>query len=142
MPQDAAALHVHRASGSIALLMCAVLAMPMGAPGQKTAPTIPRGGGAIGSGSSSVPRSANGNGVPFGDVPESENDARLETLRNHARETERQKRMVDDANRLVVLAARYRASISEHGSATVEDTRLLLEMEKLARSVKDRMRGM
>ncbi len=142
MPKDSAAFCKHRMAGLLALASFAVLAPLSRARGQKTAPTLPRTGGSISSGSSTVPRSASGNGVPFGDVPESENDLRLENLRNRAREADRQKRMVDDANRLVVLAARYRASISEHGSVTAEDTRLLLEMEKLARSVKDRMRGM
>lgn len=69
-------------------------------------------------------------------------DQKLEHSRERARELDRQKRMVDDANRLLALAVQYRTQVQEHGSATPEDERILAEMEKLARSVKDRMRGM
>ncbi len=70
-----------------------------------------------------------------------EGDQQGEILRANARAEERQRRMVEDANRLVVLTAQYRASITEHRGATAEDSKLLLNIEKLARSVKDRMRG-
>ncbi len=72
----------------------------------------------------------------------SEANARIETLRSMARAAERQKRMVEDADRLVALTTRYREHMLEHGEKTPDDARLLLEIEKLARSVKDRMRGM
>ena len=78
---------------------------------------------------------------PFGD-DRAALDQRLEISREHARELARQKRMVDDANRLLALAVQYRTQVQQHGSATPEDEKLLAEMEKLARSVKDRMRGM
>ena len=50
--------------------------------------------------------------------------------------------MVDDANRLVLLTAQYREALQKHGTPTPEDAKLLAEMERLARSVKDRMSGM
>lgn len=58
-----------------------------------------------------------------------------------AREKDRQKRMVDAANRLVELTAQYRKQVGAHGEATAEDQKLLFEIEKLARDVKDRMKG-
>ncbi len=102
------------------------------------------GSGAHGRTGGGLGQSSNpGSGILLpGSDPAPETDGRLENSRARAREQDRQKRMVDDANRLVALTARYRASVSEHGSATAEDTRMLLEMEKLARAVKDRMRGM
>lgn len=78
---------------------------------------------------------------PFGD-DRAAIDEKLQHSRERAREADRQKRMVDDANRLLALALQYRTQVQKHGSATPEDERLLAEMEKLARSVKDRMRGM
>ncbi len=58
------------------------------------------------------------------------------------REVERQRRIVDDASRLVKLTAQYRSDVERHGAVTAEDEKLLLQIEKLAREVKDRMRGM
>lgn len=69
-------------------------------------------------------------------------DEKLQHSRERAREVDRQKRMVDDANRLLALALQFQTQVQKHGSATPEDERLLADMEKLARSVKDRMRGM
>ena len=59
-----------------------------------------------------------------------------------SRATDRQRRIVDDANRLVSLTAQYRKSLEAHGTPTDEDQKLLAQIEKLARDVKDRMRGM
>lgn len=82
-----------------------------------------------------------GKNDPFGD-DRAALDERMEHSRERARQADRQKRMVDDANRLLALAVQYRTEVQTHGSPTPEDERLLAEMEKLARSVKDRMRGM
>ncbi len=111
--------------------------------GQKNTPVAPPSGGTGVHTTTSQPTSntTSANYGGYGVTPESEQDLWRENSFHRARETERQKRMVDDANRLVVLAARYRAGVSEHGSPTAEDARLLQDMEKLARSVKDRMRG-
>ena len=125
------------------LPLASVLAMPCVWAQKSTTPTLPGSGASVGqrSGAGSSPYGANS---PYGaaESDSSEMDHRLEHSRARAREADRQKRMVEDADRLVALAARYRASITEHEHATPEDTRMLLEMEKLARSVKDRMRGM
>ncbi len=107
---------------------------------QKSTTSVPRSSsGNIGSGPAGAQNSSLN---PTFSSVDPERDARLEHLRDYTRAAERQKRMVDDANRLVALTTRYRASVSEHGKETAEDARLLLDIEKLARSVKDRMRGM
>ena len=69
-----------------------------------------------GNGNGMQPRMPARNGFPAvesNDVPSTENspshDPKLEEARKRSRELERQRRMVDDANRLVQLAARYRA---------------------------------
>ena len=49
---------------------------------------------------------------------------------------------MDDANRLVALTAQYRKALDAHGTPTEDDQKLLAQIEKLARDVKDRMRGM
>lgn len=59
-----------------------------------------------------------------------------------SRAADRQRRIVDDANRLVALTAQYRRSVADHGTPTGEDGKLLVQIEKLARDLKDRMRGM
>ncbi len=76
-----------------------------------------------------------------GDLSPDEDPAR-ENSRQRAREKERQKRIVDDANRLVQLTAQYRTAVEQHGSVTADDQKLLMQIERLAREVKDRMRGM
>lgn len=58
------------------------------------------------------------------------------------RAADRQRRIVDDANRLVALTAQYRKALDAHGTPTDDDQKLLVQIEKLARDVKDRMRGM
>ncbi len=58
------------------------------------------------------------------------------------RASDRQRRIVDDANRLVALTAQYRKALDAHGTPTEDDQKLLAQIEKLARDVKDRMRGM
>ncbi len=104
---------------------------------QHVHPTPVRPSPTVGTGISNNP---NRGYAPYGaDI--SEGDQQGEILRAHARAEERQRRMVEDANRLVVLTAQYRASVTEHRGATAEDSKLLVNIEKLARSVKDRMRG-
>ena len=137
------------------LTLSAGLLLTLAAAAQKgSAPVAPHptggsgttsGSGGTGSGtrSSNNPYNTNPyNTGPYSAYPGTDIDQRLEDSRTRAREADRQKRMVEDANRLVTLAARYRASVSEHGSPTTEDARLLVDMEKLARSVKERMKGM
>lgn len=136
---------------SLAMLLTACAVAQKGAAPTAPKPTGGTGSGSNGgyggsrSGSSGSPYNPYGNNSynPYSTtstIPDL--DQRLEDSRVRAREADRQKRMVEDANRLVTLAARYRASVSEHGSPTMEDARLLVDMEKLARSVKERMKGM
>ena len=74
--------------------------------------------------------------------PDLQSDPVREYSRQRAREAERQRRIVDDANRLMKLTAQYRGDVERHGTVTADDEKLLLQIEKLAREVKDRMRGM
>ncbi len=105
---------------------------------QKTHPAPTRPIGSVGTVGAGVNNSMSTN-APYGfDIPES--DRQGEISRAHARAEERQRRMVEDANRLVVLTERYRESIAQR-AANAEDAKLLLDIQKLARSVKDRMRG-
>lgn len=69
-------------------------------------------------------------------------NAALRSRLEHSRAGERQRRIVDDANRLVELTVQYRHAVDEHGTVTADDQKLLTQIEKLAREVKDRMRGM
>ena len=73
---------------------------------------------------------------PLRDSPE------LRDRLQRGRAAERQRRIVDDANRLVELTVQYRKALDAHGTATADDQKLLTQIEKLAREVKDRMRGM
>ncbi|MFN2975906.1 hypothetical protein [Terriglobus aquaticus] len=88
---------------------------------------------------------------PAGSLPHPDASEENDPFRNNpelrerlqkGRATERQRRIVDDANRLVVLTAQYRTALAAHGTATADDQKLLIQIEKLAREVKDRMRGM
>ena len=132
---------VHTLAAAALLALCSVSAAA-----QKSTSPAPRPSGGISAGSSGTPYGtpSSGSNAPFGansPFPPAYDD-RLENSRAQARAAERQKRMVEDANRLVALTTRYRASVADHGTETIEDARMLLEIEKLARSVKDRMRGM
>ena len=69
-------------------------------------------------------------------------DPDIEARLGRIRAKEQQKRIVEDANRLVSLTALYRKALEEHGSATEQDGKLLLQIEKLAREVEVRMKGM
>ncbi|WP_419806870.1 hypothetical protein [Terriglobus sp.] len=75
------------------------------------------------------------------DDPFRDNPGLRERLRR-SRAADRQRRIVDDANRLVALTAEYRKALDAHGTPTDNDQKLLVQIEKLARDVKDRMRGM
>ena len=78
----------------------------------------------------------------IGSRPEPDAYPGLEHSRELARDKERHRKIVEDSNRLVKLTEQYRESVQRHGAATPEDAKLLLDVERLARSVKDRMRGM
>ncbi|MEK6396639.1 MAG: hypothetical protein V4734_01005 [Terriglobus sp.] len=60
--------------------------------------------------------------------------------REEARKLDRKKRMVDSANRLLVLSQQLQADLKGR-EATPEDQRKLDEIAKLARQVKDQMRN-
>ena len=83
-----------------------------------------------------MPHSGNEEDGPFRDNPE------LRERLQKGRAADRQRRIVDDANRLVALTAQYRTALEAHGNPTGDDQKLLAQIEKLAREVKDRMRGM
>lgn len=70
------------------------------------------------------------------------NNPGLRDRLERSRAAERQRRIVDDANRLVELTVQYRKALDAHGTATADDQKLLTQIEKLAREVKDRMKGM
>lgn len=70
------------------------------------------------------------------------NNPGLRERMEKSRALDRQRRMVDDANRLVGLTAQYQKALEAHGTPTGDDQKLLAQIEKLARDVKDRMRGM
>lgn len=60
--------------------------------------------------------------------------------REEARKLERKKRMVDSANRLLVLSQQLQADLKGR-EATPDDQKKLDEIAKLARQVKDQMRN-
>jgi hypothetical protein len=60
-----------------------------------------------------------------------------------ARNVDRQKRLVSDTQRLLTLANELKTEVASSGTETItpEMLRQMDEIEKLARSVKDRMRN-
>lgn len=60
-----------------------------------------------------------------------------------ARENERQRKLVEDSNRLLALATQLHAEVAktDKNMLSVDVVRRAEEIEKLARSVKDRMRA-
>ncbi len=116
-----------------ALLCSSVAAVKSLAQKVRQVPQVQQGPGFPG-----VPSSDRG----YGGRPEPEAYPGVEHSREVAREKDRQRRMVEDSSRLVKLTEQYRESVQKHGASTPEDARLLLDVERLARSVKDRMRGM
>jgi len=57
-----------------------------------------------------------------------------------AREVELHKKMVSDADRLVLLCRQLEENLKVHKVPNADDLRALQDIEKLARGVKDRMR--
>ena len=64
---------------------------------------------------------------------------KTERAREQARNLDRQRRMVFEANRLLLLVAEVKESVARTGTLSPEDTKKLEEIQKLARSVKLRM---
>ncbi|MDE3105256.1 MAG: hypothetical protein KGK08_08790 [Acidobacteriota bacterium] len=69
--------------------------------------------------------------------------ARIEAQQERLRVTERQKRMMTDADHLLALAGQLRAELVQPRTAesSAESARVAEEIEHLARNVKDRMRN-
>ena len=64
---------------------------------------------------------------------------KTEKDRELARNVDRQRRMVFEANRLLLLVSEVKESVARTGTLSPEDTKKLEEIQKLARSVKMRM---
>ncbi len=81
-------------------------------------------------------------GAPMGSIDDGALalDPSVVHRREEARKMERKKRMVDSANRLLVLSRQLQADLRGR-EATPEDQRKLDEIAKLARQVKDQMRN-
>jgi len=81
-------------------------------------------------------------GIPMGSTDEGALDLDPSVIRRReeARKLDRKKRMVDSANRLLVLSQQLQADLKGR-EATPEDQRKLDEIAKLARQVKDQMRN-
>jgi len=86
------------------------------------------------------------NNSPFGHDPLSDNDplsGRVQEQQARSRNSERQKRLVEDTDKLVNIANRLKEQVQKPGEpldpADVE--RKADEIEKLAKSVKDKMKG-
>ncbi len=62
-----------------------------------------------------------------------------ERVRNE-REKQRQERIVADTNRLVALSTELLDGLERRGTASEEDRKHLIEIERLARAVKTRMK--
>jgi hypothetical protein len=104
-------------------------------PQQNTSPMSPRGG--IG-----LPP----NGLPSIDGHDLSNNPlgpRLEEQQAKTRNTERQKRLVADTNKLLALVADLKQQLetTNKDAASVDVVKKTEEIEKLAKSVKDRMKG-
>ncbi len=63
---------------------------------------------------------------------------RLLLARQAAEQARRQKRVVDDTDRLLALSTEYRNRVRDHGTPTADDARLLDDIRKLAKSVRER----
>jgi hypothetical protein len=81
-------------------------------------------------------------GLPKGSMDDGARDLDPSMIRRReeARKLERKKRMVDSANRLLVLSQQLQADLKGR-EATPEDQAKLDEIAKLARQVKDQMRN-
>ena len=77
------------------------------------------------------------------DIPGPDSMPRMEEQQARSRNSERQKRLVADTNRLLALIADLKRQIEQAGKdgQQVDVTKKAEEIEKLAKSVKDRMKG-
>jgi len=77
------------------------------------------------------------------DDPFSANDPRLKERAEKMRNDDRQKKLVSDTEKLLSLANELKADVdkSDKNTLSMDVIRKADEIEKLARSVKDRMRG-
>ena len=68
---------------------------------------------------------------------------RMEEQREMARNAERQKKLVDDTNKLLQMATELKASVDKSNKDTlsIEVIKKATEIERLAHSVKERMKG-
>ena len=102
-------------------------------------------------GTAGIPGSApTGQGVPPGlpggplnDETDAERSDRLKVLQEKARNDDRQKRLVADTDRLLALATELKASVDKTNKdlLSVDVVRKADEIEKLAHSVKEKMKG-
>jgi hypothetical protein len=101
------------------------------------------------SGTASAPSTTTGQGydpakvgLPIGSIDDGALDLDPSVIhrREETRKMERKKRMVDSANRLLVLSQQLQADLKGR-EATPEDQKKLDEIARLARQVKDQMRN-
>jgi hypothetical protein len=117
-----------RAAGS-ALCLALMLAVPAGAQSHPVSPSLP-----------TLPSGVPANSRTDYDIPSS--DPAEEARRLRAINDQRQKALASDASKLFKLAAELNAEIARTNadSLTKDQLRKLARIEKLARSVKDRMK--
>jgi hypothetical protein len=79
--------------------------------------------------------------MPTDSLPNSDYDAAMVERQRAALNLERQKEMVSDTNKLLKLAQELNYEVAASGTDTLtpDDLHRLAEIEKLARSVKDKM---
>lgn len=79
--------------------------------------------------------------MPTDTVPNSDYDPILAQRQRAALNAERQKEMVSDTNKLLKLARELNYEVTASGTSTLtpDDLHRLAEIEKLARSVKEKM---
>ena len=87
----------------------------------------------------SVPSGAD-HGAGLGDIP---NSPHLEEQQARARNNERQQKLVADTNKLLALATDLKTQVdkTDKGIMSVDVIKKADEIEKLAHSVKERMKG-
>ena len=76
-------------------------------------------------------------------APPDEQTVKMEDEQAKMRNTERQKKLVEDTAKLLVLANELQAAVdkSDKNTLSLEVVRKADEIEKLAHSVKERMKG-
>jgi len=86
--------------------------------------------------------SATGNTAPFGNNTPDLDQTRMMHNMLKQRNTARQKEIVDDTNRLLDLAKQLKAAVDKTGQneLSINVVNTASEMEKLAKSVKEKMR--